>query len=167
MSFQPPADWQRITTIDAHTAGEPLRVITGGVPDIPGETILAKRQYAREHLDQLRRALMLEPRGHADMYGCILTPPVTPDGDVGVLFLHNEGFSTMCGHGIIGLVKVGLECGLLEVKGEKPVVRIDTPAGRVTATAHLVGGRVERVSFHNVPSFLLERDLEVEVPERS
>jgi len=164
MSFQPPADWQRITTIDAHTAGEPLRVITGGVPDIPGETILAKRQYAREHLDQLRRALMLEPRGHADMYGCILTPPVTPDGDVGVLFLHNEGFSTMCGHGIIGLVKVGLECGLLEVKGEKPVVRIDTPAGRVTATAHLVGGRVERVSFRNVPSFLLERDLEVEVP---
>ena len=164
MSFQPPADWQRITTIDAHTAGEPLRVITGGVPDIPGETILAKRQYAREHLDQLRRALMLEPRGHADMYGCILTPPVTPDGDVGVLFLHNEGFSTMCGHGIIGLVKVGLECGLLEVKGEKPVVRIDTPAGRVTATAHLVGGRVERVSFRNVPSFLLARDLEVEVP---
>ncbi|HUU98775.1 MAG TPA: proline racemase family protein [Phycisphaerae bacterium] len=164
MSFEPPADWQRITTIDAHAAGEPLRVITGGWPDIPGETILAKRQYAREHLDQLRRALMLEPRGHADMYGCILTPPVTPDGDVGVLFLHNEGFSTMCGHGIIGLVKVGLECGLLEVKGEKPVVRIDTPAGRVTATAHLVGGRVERVSFRNVPSFLLERDLEVEVP---
>ncbi len=164
MSFEPPADWQRVTTIDAHTAGEPLRVITGGVPDIPGETILAKRQYAREHLDQLRRALMLEPRGHADMYGCIPTPPVTPDGDVGVLFLHNEGFSTMCGHGIIGLVKVGLDCGLLEVKGEKPVVRIDTPAGRVTATAHLVGGRVERVSFRNVPSFLLERDLEVEVP---
>jgi trans-L-3-hydroxyproline dehydratase len=164
MSFEPPAHWQRITTIDAHTAGEPLRVITGGWPNIPGETMLAKRQYARAHLDRLRRALMLEPRGHADMYGCILTLPVTRDGDVGVLFMHNEGFSTMCGHGIIGLVKVGIECGLLEVKGRKPVVRIDTPAGRVTARAHLVGGRVERVSFRNVPSFLLARDLEVDVP---
>jgi trans-L-3-hydroxyproline dehydratase len=158
------AQLRQITTVDAHTAGEPLRVITSGYPDLPGETILEKRQYARDHHDDLRRALMLEPRGHADMYGCILTDPCTPDGDVGVLFMHNEGYSTMCGHGIIGLMKVGLETGRLDVNAERPVVRIDTPAGRVTATATMDGSRVESVSFLNVPSFLLERDLERDVP---
>jgi len=163
-SFDPPPDWLRITTIDAHTAGEPLRVITGGYPELSGATILEKRRCARERHDHLRRALMLEPRGHADMYGCILTPPVTSDGDVGVLFLHNEGYSTMCGHGIIALVKVGIECGLLEVAGDDPVVRVDTPAGRVTATAHMEDGHVARVSFRNVPSFVLARDVRVEVP---
>jgi len=173
--FEIPPNWLRLQTIDAHTAGEPLRVVTGGWPDIPGETILAKRQFARENHDSLRRALMWEPRGHADMYGCILTEPVTPDGDVGVLFLHNEGYSTMCGHGIIGLVKVGLECGLLDPAAleadaaGQPIVRIDTPAGRVTATAHLAAGtdetRVARVSFLNVPSFVLEPDLRVDVPD--
>lgn len=162
--WTPPADWQRITTIDAHTAGEPLRIITGGLPEIPGDTILEKRRYAQEHLDGLRRALMWEPRGHADMYGCILTPPVTADGDVGVLFMHNEGFSTMCGHGIIGLVKVGVEAGALPADGPAPTVKIDTPAGRVVATAHMDGGTVKRVSFINVDSFVLEQDLKVEVP---
>lgn len=164
-NWQPPADWQKITTIDAHTAGEPLRIITSGFPDIPGDTILAKRQYAREHYDHLRKALMWEPRGHADMYGAIFTEPTTPDGDVGVLFIHNEGFSTMCGHGIIGMVKVGVETGHFPVTGDETVIRIDTPAGRVTATAHMKNGHVERVSFINVPSFLLDRDLTVDVPE--
>lgn len=163
IAHDPPYELTRITTLDAHTAGEPLRVITGGIPDIPGDTILAKRQYAREHLDHVRRILMLEPRGHADMYGCILTPPVTDDGDVGVLFLHNEGWSTMCGHGIIGLVKVGIECGLLNAPPDVQVVRIDTPVGRVTATPHREGDRVTAVSFRNVSSFLLERDLAVAV----
>ena len=163
MNWQPPASWQRITTIDAHTAGEPLRIITSGFPNLPGDTILQKRQYAREHYDHLRRALMWEPRGHADMYGCILTEPVTPDGDVGVLFMHNEGFSTMCGHGIIGLVKVGIETGMLEARGAETIVKIDTPAGRVTATAHM-NGQVERVSFLNVPSFVLAQDQVVAVP---
>lgn len=160
-NWQPPNDWLRITTIDAHTAGEPLRIITGGLPPIPGDTILAKRRYAREHLDQLRTALMWEPRGHADMYGCILTEPVTPDGTLGVLFLHNEGFSTMCGHGIIGLVKVGIETGLIEPDTE---IRLDTPAGRVTAFPHYDNGRVTHVSFHNVPSFVYATDQEVNVP---
>ena len=170
-SYEPPAGWTRVHTIDAHTAGEPLRVITAGWPDIPGDTILAKRLFAKDHQDSLRRALMWEPRGHADMYGCILTEPTTPDGDVGVLFLHNAGYSTMCGHGIIGLVKVGLECGLLDAARlqrdaeDRPVIRIDTPAGRVTAAAHPGDdpGSVSRVSFHNVPSFVLEPDLEVDV----
>ncbi|MBL8153200.1 MAG: proline racemase family protein [Anaerolineae bacterium] len=164
LNWNAPENWLKITTIDAHTGGEPLRIITGGFPELPGQTILEKRQYARTHYDGLRRALMWEPRGHADMYGAILTPPVTPDGDVGVLFMHNEGFSTMCGHGIIGLVKVGVQTGLFPSSGAEAVIRIDTPAGRVTATAHLRGGQVERVTFLNVPSFLLARDQVVDVP---
>jgi trans-L-3-hydroxyproline dehydratase len=163
-NWQPPDRWRRVTTIDAHTAGEPLRVITGGFPDLPGETILAKRRYAREHFDHLRTALMWEPRGHADMYGCIMTEPVTADGDLGVLFMHNEGFSTMCGHGIIGLAKVALDTGMIEKPGDRPLIKMDTPAGRVTAYARREDGRVTSVSFHNVPSFVYALDRVVEVP---
>src|SRR5262245_13448602 len=90
----------KITTIDTHTGGEPLRIITGGLPELEGETILERRRYMREHLDHVRRALIWEPRGHYNMYGCVLTPPVSPEAHFGVLFLHNEGYSTMCGHGI-------------------------------------------------------------------
>jgi len=161
--WHPPEGWTVITTIDAHTAGEPLRVITGGLPPLPGATILEKRRYFREHLDHLRTALMWEPRGHADMYGCVLTEPETPDGDLGVIFMHNEGYSTMCGHGIIGLTKVVLDTGMVEKKGADPILRIDTPAGRVTAHARREGGRVVEVSFLNVPSFVYALDQVVEV----
>ena len=163
-NWTPPTNWTRITTIDAHTAGEPLRVITNGMPEIPGDTILAKRRYARQHLDQLRTALIWEPRGHADMYGCIITDPVTTDGDLGVLFLHNEGFSSMCGHGIIGLAKVGLDTGLIDKPGDRPVIKMDTPAGRVTANGTRENGRITSVSFLNVPSFVYALDQFVEVP---
>ena len=161
MTWTPPPDWMRITTIDCHAAGEPLRLITGGLPPIPGDTILARRRYLREHLDHLRRALIFEPRGHADMYACILTAPVRPDGDLGVLFLHNEGYSTMCGHGIIGLVTVALETGMLP---PREIIRLDTPAGRVTACADFDGSRVRSVSFENVPSFAYALDKTVDVP---
>jgi trans-L-3-hydroxyproline dehydratase len=163
-NWNPPKDWIRITAIDAHTAGEPLRVITSGVPPIPGATILEKRRYARKHLDHLRTALIWEPRGHADMYGCIVTEPVTPDGTLGVLFLHNEGFSTMCGHGVIGLVKVVLDTEMIALAGDAPTIRMDTPAGRVTAFARRENGSVVEVSFHNVPSFVYALDQNVEVP---
>tara|TARA_R110002072_G_scaffold174303_10_gene329720 strand:- start:37979 stop:38992 length:1014 start_codon:yes stop_codon:yes gene_type:complete len=152
----------KITTIEAHTAGEPLRIITSGYPEVPGKTILERRAYAREHLDHLRRMLMLEPRGHADMYGALLLPPATDDGDVGVLFLHNEGYSTMCGHGIIAMVKVGLEHGLFEA--DEHDIKIDTPAGRIRARAHRQGGIVTDVSFLNVPSFVFAETM-VEVSE--
>jgi trans-L-3-hydroxyproline dehydratase len=160
MNWAPPSDWTRITTIDAHAAGEPLRVVTGGISAIPGDTILAKRRYARENLDHLRRALMFEPRGHADMYGCILTEPVTPDGDLGVLFMHNEGYSTMCGHGVIALVTVLLETRMIEARD---VLKLDTPAGRVTAKATFDGERVGSVTFENVPSFAYRLDQSVNV----
>jgi len=154
-----------IKTVDAHAAGEPLRIITSGLPALPGTTILERRRYLQEHLDHIRRALMWEPRGHRDMYGCVVTQPVTPDADLGVLFMHNEGYSTMCGHGIIGLVTVLLETDALAAKGRQTPVNIDTPAGLVRATAHLDGsGHVERVSFLNVPSFLYARDVELELP---
>ncbi|MEJ2747491.1 MAG: proline racemase family protein [Anaerolineae bacterium] len=164
LNWQPPHDWLSITTIDEHTAGEPLRIITGGYPDLPGDTILAKRRYALEHYDHLRTALMWEPRGHADMYGCIITEPERPSSDLGVLFLHNEGYSTMCGHGIIGLAKVGLDTGLIDKPGDNPVIKMDTPAGLVTAFAKRENGRVTQVSFHNVPSFVYALDKIVDVP---
>ena len=147
--------------MDAHAAGEPLRVVLSGIDDVPGATIPEKRRYAQRHLDGLRRQLIFEPRGHADMYGAIPTPPVTPDADLGVLFLHNEGWSTMCGHGIIALVTVALETGMLEIKDE---VRIDSPAGRVTARPRMDGQRVRGVAFENVPSFVVELDAKVDVP---
>lgn len=165
-NWTPPEQWQRICTIDAHTAGEPFRVIVSGLPELGGDSILARRRFARERLDHLRTALMWEPRGHADMYGCILTPPVTPGADFGVLFLHNEGYSSMCGHGIIGVTTVVLETGMFPAapEGKETCLRIDAPAGLITAYAALRAGRVERVRVHNVPSFVLELDAAVEVP---
>lgn len=168
--FKSKPDWSvaskylKITTIDAHTAGEPLRVIVDGYPELPGDTILERRRYAREHLDHLRTALMWEPRGHADMYGCILTPAVSPQADFGVLFTHNEGYSSMCGHGIIGVTRVVLEAGMLPAREPLSTVRIDTPAGLVTAHARVRNGVVQSVFFHNVPSFAAALDQEVEVP---
>ncbi|TDI83683.1 MAG: proline racemase [Caldithrix sp.] len=162
--WQPPGDWLKITTIDAHTGGEPLRVIVDGFPDLPGDTILARRRFAKEKYDHLRTAIMWEPRGHADMYGCLITPPVTPAADFGVLFLHNEGFSTMCGHGIIAVTKVALETGLLPMAVPETTVKIDTPAGLVTAFARVERATVKSVCFHNVPSFVVALDETVEVP---
>ena len=159
------ADRRIITTLDAHTAGEPLRIITGGLPDLPGATILERRRYMREHFDEVRRALMWEPRGHYDMYGCVVTPPVSPTADIGVLFLHNEGYSTMCGHGIIALVTALIETGALPARGPQTPVNVDTPAGLVRAVAHLdAQNRVERVSFLNVASFVYAHDAGLQVP---
>jgi proline racemase len=164
LNWLPTDDWPVITAFDSHAAGEPLRVIVDGLPDIPGTTILEKRQYALDHLDELRTGLMWEPRGHADMYGAILTEPVTSDGDLGVLFCHNEGFSTMCGHGIIALTTVVLETGIMKVDRDNPELKIDTPAGRVTARAKWENGRVKSVSFRNVPSFAYALDRQMEIP---
>jgi proline racemase len=162
--WTPPEHWLKITTIDAHTEGEPFRVITDGYPELPGKTILARRRYALENLDYLRTALMWEPRGHADMYGCIVTPPVTQEADFGVLFMHNEGYSTGCGHGIIAITTVAVETGLLPMTSPETRVKIDAPSGLVTAYARVGEGRVQSVYFHNVPSFVLVLDGTVDVP---
>ena len=162
--WKPPEHWLKITTIDTHTEGEPFRVITDGYPELSGESILARRRYALEKLDDLRTALMWEPRGHADMYGCIVTPPVTPEADFGVLFMHNEGYSTGCGHGIIAITTVAVEAGLLTMTSPETRVKIDAPSGLVTAYARVAEGRVQSVYFHNVPSFVLVLDEAVDVP---
>ena len=162
--WRPPKSWQRITAIDLHTGGEPFRVFTGGLPKLGGATILERRRAMKAHHDRLRTALMWEPRGHADMYGCIVTPPVSAGADFGVLFMHNEGYSTMCGHGIIAVTKVAVETGLVPVRGPETTVRIDSPAGLITAVAVVSGGTVERVRFQNVPSFVLALDETVVVP---
>jgi proline racemase len=162
-AWQPPEGWTRIVSVDAHTEGEPLRVIVLGFPELEGPGILDRRRFAKEHYDHLRTALMWEPRGHADMYGCIVTPPERPDSDFGVLFTHNEGYSTMCGHGIIAVTTVLLELGCLPKREPTTTVRIDAPAGLITAYANVRDGRVQSVRFHNVPSFVASLDDEVEV----
>ncbi len=144
-----------IRTIDAHTAGEPLRLIIDGYPRPQGRTILEKREWLRAHHDHLRTALMLEPRGHADMYGALLTQPERPDSDAGVIFMHNEGYSTMCGHGIIAVVTIGLERELLGVRRVSGTVVLDAPAGQIRAQAAIHRDRVTSVAFTNVPSFVL------------
>ena len=163
LSWDAPPRFARLRYLDAHTGGEPLRVLLDGPAEIPGATQSERRLWAVEHLDALRRATMLEPRGHADMYGCLLTPPVDDGADFGVLFLHNEGFSTMCGHGIVAIVTVVLETGLLTARSWPAEVVVDTPAGRVRARAEGSAKRVRSVSFRSVPSFVLARDRRVDV----
>lgn len=149
------------TTIDAHAAGEPLRIVTAGIPRIPGPTILAKRTWVRDNLDHVRTTLMHEPRGHADMYGCYVVEPVTERADLGVIFMHNEGYSDMCGHGIIALATVAVAQGLVPATVPETRVGIDSPAGFIEAFVAYDGSRVGVVRFRNVPSFVLHRDLTV------
>ena len=146
-----------------HTGGEPLRIITGGLPEIPGNTVLERRRYFREHLDHIRTGLMWEPRGHADMYGVVLTPPNSPDGDFGAFFLHNEGYSTMCGHAIIALARYAVERGLLTSPSGGREMLIDVPAGRIRAKADYDHGKYAGSSFLNIPSFVYLRDGLVEI----
>jgi proline racemase len=159
-----PESWQKITCIDAHTAGEPLRIITGGFPALKGKSILEQRQFTRENFDHLRKALMWEPRGHADMYGCLITDAVSPDADFGVLFIHNEGFSTMCGHGIIAIATVAVETGLIAMHEPETKILIDTPAGLVTAFARIKNNHVYSVYFQNVASFVHAYDQQIKIP---
>src|SRR5499433_4457622 len=148
----------QLRTIDAHAAGEPLRLIVEGFPSPRGKTMLDKREWVRRHADHLRRALMLEPRGHADMYGAILTEPVSPGSDAGVLFMHNEGYSTMCGHGIVAVTTVALQTGLITLRDADAAIVYDAPAGTIRARAARRGGAdggatvVDSVAFVNVPT---------------
>ncbi len=162
--WQAPPHWQRLSCLDAHTGGEPLRIYLDGYGDIPGATISDKQRYCREHLDHLRTATVWEPRGHADMYGCIITGAVTEDGDFGVIFTHNEGYSSMCGHGIIAVTTALLETGAIAMQAPETCLRIDSPAGRITAWARIEDAEVRSVRFHNVPSYVVELDATVEVP---
>ncbi len=164
LNFRLPKDWLCIKTIDLHTGGEPLRVFTDGLPEIKGKTILEKRRYFRDNLDFIRTGTMFEPRGHADMYGAVLTEPTTSDGDLGVFFMHNEGYSTMCGHAMIALGKLLIETGMIVKDENDPEIRIDAPPGRITLTVQREGSKVVSTTFRNVPSFMLLQNQVVEVP---
>ena len=165
----------QIRTIDAHAAGEPLRLVTEGFPAPVGASMLDKRAWVREHCDWLRTALMHEPRGHADMYGAVLTEPCSDAAHAGVLFMHNEGYSTMCGHGVVAVCTIALERGLIGVPGEPPVIALESPAGLVRARAVRAAptrddpapSRVSAVAFENVPSFVYRAGLPVTANDRT
>jgi proline racemase len=148
-----------ISAVDYHTGGEPFRIVTGGVEPIPGRTILEQRRHAIEHLDDVRRLLVHEPRGHADMYGCFVTEPEDDGADLGVLFFHNAGFSTACGHGTIALVTWALETGVLPAEEPETRVVVDVPSGRLEIWARVEDGDVRSVRFRNVPAFVHSRGL--------
>ena len=150
-----------VRAVDYHAAGEPFRIVTGGVDGLRGSTILDKRRDALERLDHVRRLLVYEPRGHADMYGCHLVEPNDDDADLGVVFFHNAGYSTACGHGTIALVTWALDSGRLDRReGENHVV-VDVPSGRLDAWAFVENDRVRSVRFRNVPAFVWAEGVEI------
>ena len=150
-----------IRTVDYHTGGEPFRIVVGGIPELEGRTVLERRAWASRHLDHVRRLLVDEPRGHADMYGGFVTPPNDAGADLGVVFFHNEGYSTACGHGTIALVTWALESGRLGAAEPATTVTVDVPSGRLACSARVASGRVAGVRFRNVPSFVLATDVEI------
>jgi proline racemase len=155
------SDSALITAVDYHTGGEPFRIVTGGVEQPRGETILDRRRDALDRLDHVRRLLVFEPRGHADMYGCFVVPPNDDGADLGVVFFHNAGYSTACGHGTIALVTWALDEGVVEKReGENHVV-VDVPSGRLDTWARVEDGRVRSVRFRNVPAFVHARGLDL------
>jgi proline racemase len=150
-----------VSTVDYHAGGEPFRIVIEGVRPLEGRTVLERRRFAREALDRVRRLLINEPRGHADMYGCFVTEPNDAGADLGVVFFHNEGYSTACGHGTIALVTWAIESGRVPVRLPDATVTIDVPSGRLACVARLEpdGRHVASVRFRNVPSFVVTRGL--------
>ena len=153
-----------IMAIDSHTQGEPLRLIVGGIPFLKGNTIPEKREYFKANYDYIRTALMQEPRGHKDMFGCILTQPTMSEADVGVIFMHGEGFHNMCGHGTIATNTILVETGMVDVKEPETTIMMEAPAGLVTVHVKVEDGHAKEVSFENVPAFLYKEDVTVDVP---
>jgi trans-L-3-hydroxyproline dehydratase len=150
-------------TLEMHTAGEPVRIVTAGYPELPGASLLEKRRHAALRLDHIRKRLMLEPRGHPDMYGVIPTAPSHPGADLAVLFTHNSGYSTMCGHATVAIGRWAVEHGIVRPRGEAVAeFTLECPCGPVRVRAHREGGRVGRVEFDSVPAFAVERDAAVE-----
>ena len=152
-----------ITTTEMHTGGEPVRIVESGYPPIPGATILDKRRYVRAELDHLRTALMHEPRGHFDMYGVIPVEPDLPEADLAVLFMHNQGYSTMCGHAVIALGRYAVDRGLVPRTEQETRMVIQCPCGPVAVRVKVEGGDAGAVGFESVPAFAHSLDLEVDV----
>ena len=159
-----PSHGLQVETVDAHAGGQSLRLILRGVPPPRGRTMAERQAYAERHFDHLRQALLLEPRGHPDLHGCLLTPPQHSGSHFGVLFMHQGGFRPMCGHGVIALTTILLECGLVEMKAPETRLRLDTPVGMIRAYGQIGDGQVERVFFENEPSRVVATGCWLEVP---
>ena len=153
-----------IECVDSHTAGEPTRVVVGGLPHVPGGRMADKRAWLARRLDGLRTALMHEPRGHADMFGAVILPPTTSQAHLGVVFMDGGGYLNMCGHGAIGVATVAVETGLVAAVEPETEVVLDAPAGLVRARVRVDAGHAREVVLENVPSFLVHRDISVEFP---
>jgi proline racemase len=153
-----------LTTDDLHTGGEPVRIVTSGYPAVAGATILEKRSHVAEHLDHLRRLLMWEPRGHRDMYGVIPVEPDHSGAALAVLFMHNEGYSTMCGHATIAIGRWAVETGQVPVTEPVTEFVLQCPCGPVEVRVRVENGKPGQVSFRSVPAFVLAMDRQVQVP---
>jgi proline racemase len=151
-------------TVELHTCGETFRLVTQGLPKIPGKTILERSAWLKDNTDQYRRAVMLEPRGHKDLYGGYLTSPVSAGADFGIIFLSNTGYSPHCGHGVIALATAAVELGWVERVSPETRVGIDAPCGFIEAFVEWDGERVGSVRFVNVASFIFRRDVTVNTP---
>jgi proline racemase len=164
--FRPGAG-TRIETVEMHTGGEPVRIVAKGYPPIQGDTILEKRRFARDHLDSFRRLVMFEPRGHYDMYGVLPVEPDLPGADMAVLFIHNEGYSTMCGHATIALGRYALDQGLIRA-GADGIARLalQCPCGLVEVSVAADGPEKGRVSFVSVPAFAFALDRQIDLDGR-
>ena len=155
-----------IMTVDAHVQGGPVRAVIGGIPNIPGKTMAEKQDFAKLHIDNLRTALLCEPRGHRDMFACILTAPVTDEADFGALFLGSgapTGYVSMCGHGSLGVATIAVETGIVEAREPITEIIIDTLAGSIHVRVNVKDGRAESATIQNVPAFLYKTEL-IEVP---
>ncbi|MDN5331171.1 MAG: proline racemase [Tepidanaerobacteraceae bacterium] len=153
-----------IIAVDSHTMGEPTRVVVGGIPHIPGKTMAEKKAYLEKNMDHIRTALMHEPRGHRDMFGSIITAPANQEADFGIIFMDGGGYLNMCGHGSIGAVTVAIETGMVQAGSPVTHVKLDTPAGLVEARAEVENNVVKSVTIRNVPAFLYEADVKIDVP---
>ena len=147
--------------IDAHTCGNPVRVVKSGGPNLDGKNMSEKRQHFIKEYDWIRKGLMFEPRGHDMMSGSIFYPPSNPENDFGILFIETSGCLPMCGHGTIGAITIGIEEGLLNPK-TPGIVNMETPAGLVKITYGQTAGKVDWVKLTNVKSYLAASDLKIE-----
>lgn len=155
-----------IKTIDAHTMGEPLRAVIEGLPLIEGSTMLEKQDYFSKNYDKYRRGLLLEPHGHSDMFGAILTEKVHDSADIGVLFMNTQGMEPMCGHGSIAMAVIAVKYGYVEMKEPVTTVRLDVPAGIVSVDLEISNGRVLSASLQNIESYMTDKDIEISLDSK-
>lgn len=169
MDFAPIVDFSRfemaVQVVDTHTAGESTRIVTGGMPLLAGRTMMEKKLDCQKNYDHIRRALMLEPRGHRDMFGAILTPPVHEEAHTGVVFMDSKSYLNMCGHGTIGVATTLVETGLIPVKEPYTDVVLDAPSGLIRARVRVENGKAKDVTFRNVPSFVYKRNLTSDIDD--